>query len=118
MKEKKEVYHKMKDCSLCKKHISQDGCCDGLNFENCNEFVEEKDGRMKMCDLIISMEQLEQFVPGQKFILQDQFEVEAGKIRETNELDGTATVMVFIREKVLDNLQQYVKRWNQFSVIK
>ena len=117
MKEKKEVY-KVKDCSLCKKHISQDGCCDGLNFENCNEYVEEKDGRMKMCDLIISLEQLEQFVPGQKFILQDRFEVEAGKIKETNELDGTATVMVFIREKVLANLQQYVKKRNQFSVIK
>ena len=117
MREKKEVY-KMKDCSLCKKHISQDGCCDGLNFENCKEYVEEKDGRMKMCDLIISLEQLEQFVPGQKFILQDRFEVDPCKVRETNKSQGTAIVMVLIREKVLDNLMQYVKKRNQFSVIK
>lgn len=34
----------MEDCSKCKKHISQDGCCGGFMIETCTGYIEEKDG--------------------------------------------------------------------------
>ena len=93
----------MEDCSKCKKHISQDGCCGGFMIETCTGYIEEKDGRMTTCDLIVS--------------LQNKFEVEIGKIKEVNHEEQTATIMVFIREKVLTNLQRYIKKLDGFQLL-
>jgi hypothetical protein len=107
----------MEDCSKCKKHISQDGCCGGFMIETCTGYIEEKDGRMTTCDLIVSLEQLDMIIPGEKYILQNKFEVEIGKIKEVNHEEQTATIMVFIREKVLTNLQRYIKKLDGFQLL-
>lgn len=108
----------MEDCLKCKKHISQDGSCGGEIIETCTGYIEEKDGRMKTCDLIVSLDQLDLIVPGEKFILQNKFEVEIGKIKEVDHEEQTATVMVLIREKVLERLQRYMRKLDCFDIVK
>lgn len=85
--------------------------------ETCTGYIEEKDGRMTTCDLIVSLEQLDMIIPGEKYILQNKFEVEIGKIKEVNHEEQTATIMVFIREKVLTNLQRYIKKLDGFQLL-